>query len=154
MFALGTQRNSVNFSLVKVAGEWKIEGERQLPPKTRSGTTVADVRITECEFELSTNSFADGNVAFRLMNEGGQHHHLVLMNVPEELDPTNIQAGDSVAVAEEVAFVEKLAPGDEITVAFAQPLDHGRYLFQCFIAAEGDARALSAEGMVGEFTVR
>ena len=154
MFALGTQRNSVNFSLMKVAGVWKINGERHLSPKIRPGTTVADVGINECEFEFSTNSFVDGSVAFKLMNEGGQHHHLILVNVPEGLAPIDIQADQSLEGVEEIAFVERLEPGGELTVAFARPLDSGRYLFQCFIADGSDARVSPAEGTVGEFRVQ
>ena len=48
-----------------------------------------------------------------------------------------------------------LEPGSEMTVAFAQPLAPGTYLFQCLSAGQVDSRVslADAQGTLEEFTV-
>lgn len=144
MFALGTQRNSVNMSLVKEEGVWKIDGERRLPPKINKGTATVGVTIAECGLTFDKTSVSGGNVVFKLANSGGQHHHLVL------------HSGSDISASSQIAFVRNLEPGAEMNVAFARPLQPGTYVFQCLNAGQVDSRVSPAtgQGSLAEFRVR
>ena len=144
MFALGTQRNSVNMSLVKEEGGWKIDEERRLPPKIKEGTATVSVAIADCKLTFDKTAVSGGNVAFKLTNSGDQHHHLVL------------HSGSVISASSQIAFVRDLEPGAEMNVAFARPLDPGTYLFQCLSPSEVAARITpaGAQGSLAEFVVR
>ena len=143
MFALGRQRNSVNIAMVKEQGEWKIDGERRLPPKIKEGTATVNVTVADCKLAFDKTSVSDGNVGFKLTNLGAQQHHLVLY------EGSDLQSS-------QLAFVMDLEPGSEMNVAFAQPLAPGTYLFQCLSAGQVDSRVslADAQGTLAEFTVR
>ena len=144
MFALGTQRHSVNIALVKEEGGWKIDGERRLPPKIKKGAATVNVTIDDCRLSFDTTSVSGGNVVFKLVNSGGRHHHLVLHD------------GSDISGSSQIAFVRDLEPGAEMNVAFARPLKPGTYLFQCLNADQVDSRVspASARGSLAEFRVR
>ena len=144
MFALGAQRHSVNMALVKEEGEWKIDGERRLPPKIKKGAATVNVTIADCMLTFDQASVTGGNVVFKLANLGDQHHHLVLHD------------GSGISGSSQIAFVRDLEPGAEMNVAFARPLEPGTYRFQCLNADEVESRVspASGQGSLAEFTVR
>ena len=155
MYALGTQRNSIDIFMVKERGAWKIEGDRQVSPKIRDGTITVDIQLDECRFELDSNAVTGGNVAFRVRNVGQQHHELILSKVLEDLNLTQLVQGvgspqDGIR---SIAFVDGLAPEDEINVAFTEPLVSGRYVFHCPVPEDPEGVLLLTKEMLGEFVV-
>ncbi len=134
MYALGTQRKSVLHSMVKQNGAWKIDGEEQQSPKIKGATTAVDVQLDECVFAFDAGAVTSGNVAFALDNIGDQPYRIVLNRVPEELDVMQIVSGDgpSLEGIDRIGFVDSLAPGEQINMAFTVPLDPGRYALLCF----------------------
>ena len=86
MFALGTQRNSVRYSMAKQEGIWKIEGEERLSPKIKGDPTVAHVILDGCTPLSESEAVVDGAVAFSVENAGKAHQHLIMKKVPEGSD--------------------------------------------------------------------
>jgi hypothetical protein len=155
MYALGTQRNSINIFLVRDDGVWKINDDKQRSPKINGGTITVDVRLEDCSLQLDPHAVTGGEVAFRVKNVGQQNHGLVLTKVPEDLNLTNLAQGVGLPPEgiQDIAFVGELAPEDEITVAFTQPLVSGRYVFRCPAPDDTDGLPAITKEMLGEFTV-
>ena len=158
MFALGTQRNSVRYSMAKQGGVWKIDGEERLSPKIQGETMVVDVRLDGCASMFDSETITGRNVALRVENVGEEHHHLILKSVPEGLDLGRLlQGGEPPSQGvDEVAFVGAPGAGELINVAFTEALQPGRYVLLCYpLDPKGDEGVqLLAEGIVAAFTVR
>ena len=158
MFALGTQRNSVRYSMAKQGGVWKIDGEERLSPKIQGDTMVVDVRLDGCASMFDSETITGRNVALRVENVGEEHHHLILKSVPEGLDLGRLlQGGEPPSQGvDEVAFVGAPGAGELINVAFTEALQPGRYVLLCYpLDPKGDEGVqLLAEGIVAAFTVR
>ena len=158
MFALGTQRNSVRYTMAKRGGVWKIDGEERLSPKIQGNTMVVDVRLDKCASMFDSETITERNVALRVENVGQEHHHLILKRVPEELDLGRLLQGDEPPSqgVDDVAFVGAPQAGELINVAFTEPLQPGRYVLLCYPLDPKDDEGvqLLAEGIVAAFTVR
>ena len=158
MFALGTQRNSVRYSMAKQGGVWKIDGEERLSPKIHGNSMVVDVRLDGCESMFDSETITGRNVALRVENVGEEHHHLILKKVPEELDLGRLLQGNEPPSqgVDDVAFVGAPRAGELINVAFTEALQPGRYVLLCYPLDPKDDEGvqLLAEGIVAAFTVR
>ena len=62
MFGLGTHRQSLRHSLIKIGDGWKINGEERLPPKIKGATIAVDTRIVGCSLEAGDSALTTGNV--------------------------------------------------------------------------------------------
>ena len=158
MFALGTQRHSVRYSMAKQDGVWKIEGEERLSPKVHGDTPVVDLRLDGCSPLSESEAMVDQMVAFRVENSGQGHSHLVLKMVAEDIDPRLLLQSDA-APAEgvtDVAFVREAKSGESFNIAFTGPLQPGRYVLLCYSEDPAGIKEVrpAAEGIVATFTVK
>ena len=151
MFALGTQRHSVRYSMAKQDGVWKIEGEDRLSPKVHGDTPVVALKLDGCSPLSERESMIDRNVAFRVENSGREHPHLILRRVPEDMDLGKLLQGDkapSESLAD-VAFFRETKAGESINIAFTEPLQPGRYVLLCYPQEpEGINRGHPAAGSI------
>ena len=151
MFALGTQRHSVRYSMAKQDGVWKIEGEDRLSPKVHGDTPVVALKVEGCSPLSERESMIDRNVAFRVENSGREHPHLILRRVPEDIDLGELLQGDeapSESLAD-VAFFRETKAGESINIAFTEPLQPGRYVLLCYPQEpEGINRGHPAAGSI------
>ena len=133
MFGLGTQRNSLRHSLVKTDEGWKIDAEERLSPKLKEGTPAVDIGIDECSLESGSTELPSRKAALRLENAGDVARHLELIQVRDELDPSEAANGQIPAadVIEIVAHTHNLRPGEKTNLAFTAPLNPGRYVLVC-----------------------
>ena len=158
MFALGTQRNSVRYTMAKQGGVWKIDGEERLSPKIQGNTMVVDVRLDECASMFDSETITERNVALRVENVGEEHHHLILKKVPEELDLGQLLQDHQPPSqgVDEVAFVGAPRAGEVMNVAFTEPLQPGRYVLLCYPLdpKHDEGTQPLAEGIAAAFTVR
>ena len=134
MFALGTQRHSVRYSMAKQGGVWTIEGEERLSPKVHGDMPVVNLQLDGCSRLSKSNTVIDRIVAFRVENSGQEHPHLILKRVPEGIEPGMLLHGDIAPPGgtAEVAFVRETKTGESINVAFTEPLQPGRYVLLCY----------------------
>ena len=158
MFALGTQRNSVRYSMAKQGGIWKIDGEETLQPKVHGETMVVDVRLDKCTSTFASETITERNVAFRVENFGDELHHLILKKVPEEVDVKRLLQGPGQPPqpVSDVAFIGPSAAGETIHVAFTQALEPGRYFMLCYPPRTKDTEGIPRlpTGIAAAFTVR
>ena len=156
MFALGTQRNSVRYRLVRTDGGWKIDGEERLSPKIKGGTTKVDIRLDECLPDSGSMTLTSRNVALTVDNVGGQPYHLTLVRVPEGVNTLEaLRSLISEGGVEVAAYVHSLQGGEQHTVAFASPLAPGRYLMLCndYRRDGNKSPADMVQGVVADLTV-
>ena len=158
MFALGAQRHSVRYSMVKQSGVWKIEGEERLSPKVHGDIPVVDLKLDGCKQLSESETMIDRIVAFRVENSGEEQPHLILKRVPEDIDPEELLQSDptpSEGVGD-VAFVGEIKAGESINIAFTDPLQPGRYVLLCYPQAPGGIEGVrsAAEGIVATFRVK
>ena len=156
MYGLGTQRSSVVHSMVKENGTWKIDDEEKLSPKVSGNTETVDIDLHDCGFSFESTVISSRNVAFALYNVGEQAPRLVLSRVPGDIDLNKtLQGGGSASQGMgPIAFVDTLAPGDRINVAFTQPLAAGRYALLCFVPGPDDVELTdTVSGIVAELLV-
>lgn len=158
MFALGTQRNSVRYSMAKQGGIWKINGEETLQPKVDGETMVVDVRLDKCTSMFDSETITERNVAFRVENFGDEHHHLILKKVPEEVDVERLLQGPGQRPqpVSDVAFIGPSPAGETIHVAFTRVLEPGRYFMLCYPPRTEDTEGIPRFpiGIAAAFTVR
>lgn len=133
MFGLGTQRNSLRHSLVKTEEGWKIDAEQQLSPKPKEGTPVVDIQIDECSLKSGSTNLPSPKAALTLENAGDVALNLALVQVRDDLNPSEVADGQIPAadVIETVAHTHNLRPGEKTNLAFTAPLNPGRYALVC-----------------------
>ena len=78
MFALGTHRNSVRYSIAKEGGAWKIQSEERLSPKIKGEPAVIEVRLDGCTSLSESGTVVKGNVAMTIENAGEGSQHLIV----------------------------------------------------------------------------
>jgi len=142
MFALGTQRHSVRYS---------IDGEERLSPKVHGDTPVLDVKLDDCARVSDSVVMIDRIVAFKVRNSGQEHPHLILKRVPDDVDQETLLHGD---VGQDVAFIRDTRAGEDINIAFTQPLQPGRYVLLCYPEEPGGIKRVAAEAIVATFMVK
>ncbi len=149
MFGLGTQRNSLRHSLVKTDGGWKIDAEERLSPKINEGTPVVDIQIEECSLKSGSTDLPSRKAALTLENSGDVALNLALVQVRDELDPSEVADGQIPAaeVIEIVAHTHSLRPGEKTNLAFTAPLNPGRYVLVCVGGAD------AGPGIVADLSV-
>ena len=158
MFALGTHRNSVRYSMAKEGGVWKVDTEERLSPKIKGEPTVVDVRLDGCTSLSESEAVVEVAVAITLEDTSESHQHLILKKVPENLDLEQLLQGD-VDVRDgvvDVAFIADTKIGETMNVAFTQALQPGRYALVCYSQSSVDAEygQSPAEGIVATVTVK
>ena len=154
MFALGTQRNSVRYSMAKQAGVWKIDGEERLSPKVHGDTPIVDLKLNGCARVSDSEAMIDRIVAFKVENSGQEPPHLILKRVPDDVDQGMLLHGDVGQEVEDVAFVRDTRAGEGINIAFTTPLQPGRYVLLCYLQEAGGIKRVAAEEIVATFIVK
>ena len=156
MFALGTQRRSVRYSMAKQAGVWKIDGEERLSPKVHGDTPVLDVKLDGCARVSDSEVIIDRIVAFKVRNSGQEHPLLILKRVPDDVDLWRLLPDDA-ALSQgvgDVAFIRDTRAGEDINIAFTEPLQPGRYVLLCYPQEPGGIKRVAAEAIVATFMVK
>ena len=149
MFGLGTQRNSLRYSLVKTDGGWKIDAEERLSPKLKEGTPTVQIQIDDCSLQSQSIGLPSRKAALILENVGREARHLALVQVRNELDLSEFTDGrlPSAEVIDIVAHVHNLQSREQTNVAFTAPLNSGRYALVCIGLPDG-VRTVVAEVIV------
>lgn len=141
--------------LVREDDVWKVDSLDALSDEVADGTTLVDLTLAEFAFVFDDVALpADGNVAFRVMNEGEQAHEVVIVEIPADI-PIE-EALDSLAGDAEPAGLKLFVrPGQEVNMAFESPLEPGRYAMLCFFPDTDDPAFTPhiEKGMLAEFTV-
>ena len=158
MFALGTQRHSIRYSMAKQDGVWKIDGEERLSPKIKGDPTVVDIRLDGCASLSASEAVVEGSVALIVENASEGRQQLILKKVPEDLDLEGFLQGNTAAFEGvlDVAFIAETVAGQSINIAFTEPLQPGLYALLCYRQDSGGMQEdrPAAEGIVATFTVK
>ena len=118
-----------------------------LPPKP----FLFDVGIVDHRFEHGPASIPPGRVVINARNSGGVEHQVVLVRLPEDLPPLDVELSSSQSTpVETVRIVPTLAPGEPSS--FAVDLPPGRYGMICFLT-DADGQTYAQKGMSSEFRV-
>lgn len=151
-FAAGNILDPSRTTLVLQEGVWLIDGEEELLAEIPGGTTAVDVSLREYEFDFDAGAITDGNVAFRLTNDGAEDHEIALSKIPEDLDIEQaLQSDEEPEGTEDIASMG-VAVGESANMVFTEPLGPGRYAVLCFVGAE-DGTPHALLGMWSEFTI-
>ena len=157
MYALGTQRHSVRFSMAKQGGVWKIEGEERLSPKIKGDPAVVDLKVDGCAPMAGSETIIEGKVALTIENTGEGQHHLILKKVPENFGTESLLQADGPPVdgVDDVAFVAAMPTGGIMNIAFTESLQPGHYVLACYLGSPKDAEGGQppADGVLATFTV-
>ena len=158
MFALGTHRNSVRYSLAKHGEAWKIATEERLSPKIKGEPTVVDVRLDGCAPLSELETAVEGNVAMTVENSSEGRHYLILKKVPENLDLRQLLQGGAAKPSRcgGTSLSSQIRKaGETMNVAFTQSLQPGRYALVCYPHGSADAEYgdAQAEEIVATVTV-
>ncbi len=142
--------------LVKDGGDWKVDAMKATSDEVPDGAKVVDMSLKDFAFEFKAADIpSNGNVAFRLKNDGKQAHEVIVFSLPADgtIEEALENAEQSGPPAGMKVFVQ---PGQEVDMAFAQPLAAGRYALLCFFPDTSDPEGTPhmAKGMVSEFSVR
>ncbi len=123
------------------------EDEPPLPPRP----AVVDVSLSdEYRFDY-TPPRAPGRTVFKVRNDGGQEHELVLLPLPEDFPPLEQQVrGRKRRAVGTLAYQQPLGAGGR--GLFAVDLERGRYGLVCFVEGR-DRIPHSRKGMVAEFRI-
>ena len=146
MFGLGTQRNSLRYSLVNTDQGWKIDAEERLSPKIKEGTPTVDIQIADCSLQPSSIALPSSKAALILENVGDAARHLALAQIRDDLVLSGLTDGKltTADVIEIVAHVYNLGPGEKANLAFTAPLNSGHYALACLGLPDG-ARTVVAD---------
>lgn len=157
MFALGTQRNSIRYSMARQDGVWKIAGEERLSPKVHGDVPIMELKVDGCSRPVETEAMISQKVAFRLENSSKENPHLILKRVPDGIEPGELLQ-DAVGLSEgveDVAFVRETKTGETINVAFTEPLQPGRYVLLCYPQEPGGInRGQPPAAILATYTVK
>jgi len=137
-----------------------VDGLEHLTTEAPAGARVVDMTADEFTFAFDADAAAGGDVAFAIENVGEEPHEVVIERVPADLDIAGaiqayLETGEDPEGTEAVAYVQPIAPGEEMTLVFTGPLPAGRYAVLCFVADTEDPEGTphAAKGIFGEFTV-
>ncbi len=145
------------FSLVKDAGVWKVDGYGRFAAAPPPGRITLSVSMKEFGFDFDASMIKDGNISFKLKDEGQQRHEVILDRIPQDLDLEEaIKGGKPPVGAEPIAFLGVAKPREVKRMVFGDPLAPGRYVFLCFMPdADDPAHTPHAlKGMYAEFTIK
>jgi hypothetical protein len=152
-FASGNILDPSRTTLILQEGVWLIDGEEDLLAEIPGGTTAVDVSLREYEFDFDAGAITDGNVAFRLTNDGAEDHEMFVSKIPEGLDIEQaLQSEEEPEGTEDIGGMG-VAAGESANMVFTDPLAAGRYVMLCFIEAE-DGTPHALKGMWADFTIQ
>lgn len=151
-FAFGNILEPSRTTLILQEGVWLLDGEEDIAAEIPDGTTAVDVSLVEYEFDFDAGAITDGNVAFRLTNDGAEDHEMFLAKIPADLDiEAALQSEEEPEGTEDIGGTD-VAAGESANLVFTEPLAQGRYAVLCFFETEdGEPHALL--GMWSEFTI-
>lgn len=145
------------FSLVRDAGAWKVDGYARLPANNPAGRLYINVSMKEFGFDFDASLIKDGNISFKIKDDGQQRHEIILDRIPAALDLEEaIKGGKPPEAVEPISFLGIAKPGETKRMVFDGVLEPGRYVFLCFMPdADDPAHTPHAlKGMHAEFTVK
>lgn len=136
---------AVAVSVLLVAGCQTL-GTQSWPPER----PVIDMTMRDYSFDYE-KPLPAGQVVFRVDNAGTVNHRFVLIPLPEDFPPIDVDLrDDEQRNVTPLAGIRDIAPSGETTLAV--DLVPGRYAFVCFVLAEdGETHAL--KGMTSEVRV-
>jgi uncharacterized cupredoxin-like copper-binding protein len=150
-FALGNVLDPMRSMLILQNGVWLFDGEEDIAAEIPEGTTAVDVSLREYAFDFDAGAITDGNVAFRLTNEGAEDHEMFLSRIPEDLDIEQALQSEEPEGTVDIGGTD-VAAGESANLVFTEPLAAGRYAVLCFFESpDGEPHALL--GMWSEFTI-
>jgi hypothetical protein len=145
------------FSLVQDAGVWKVDRYGRFAAASPKGRPMISVSMKEFGFDFDTSLIKDGNVSFKIKDDGQQRHEVILDKIPQDMNLEEaIKGGKPPVGAEPISFLGIAKPGETKRMVFDAPLDPGRYAFLCFMPdADDPAHTPHAlKGMHAEFTIK
>jgi hypothetical protein len=153
----GVVLGDARYSLVNVAGAWKVDGLEWLNTPVPAGATTTHVDLTEFAFRGDTKELGVGSgaLAIEASNVGTQPHELVIAKIPADAAIDDlVKTGNGFEFQGEIGPVE---PGKTLNIVFTEPLAAGRYVMVCYLpdtTAGGDGMSHALKGMIREFTVK
>lgn len=151
-----TELGAFEMGLIREDGAWKGDTFQPASDEVADGAVTVDLSLVDFAFGFDRAQIpGDGDFAFHVTNDGKQTHEVVLVGIAEgqELE----QAIEAVGNEEvpPVALKVYIRPGQELDMAFAEPLAPGRYALVCFFPDTDDPEfaAHIEKGMLAEFTV-
>ena len=147
------QQKVARWYFLKKDGSWRLDQEDRLTFDLGVDNTVVDVQMKDFSYTLSTATVAaKPSVTFRVKNDGGLPHEMVLVRVAAGIDPTKLlQPG---VKPEGVDFFGQTmrVPGqsEDVVVTGMTP---GQYIMVCQLRFPKGATH-SSQGMVGLLTVQ
>ncbi len=144
-------------NLVRDAGAWKVDGYARIPAHNPGGRLYINVSMKEFAFDFDASLIKDGNVSFKIKDDGQQRHEVILDRIPQDLNLEEaIKGGKPPEAGEPISFLGIAKPGQTKHMVADGPLDPGRYVFLCFMPdADDPAHTPHAlKGMHAEFTIK
>jgi hypothetical protein len=159
-FVFGQTVSPVEYTFKNQGGTWVIQDTKHLKAEIPSGTTAIDTGLKEFAFNFDKTAIKNGNIAFKVTNNGQQQHEMVIAQVPagftiDQLLNANPDEPPPAGV-EIIGAVDPLGPGDSNNLVFSKPLAPGHYKMVCFLpdTSKGeDGPPHAAEGMVAQFDI-
>lgn len=112
---------------------------------------VVDVTMRDYRFDYR-KPLPAGQVVFRVANAGSVNHRFVLVPLPDDFPPIDVELRDEEQRrVTPLAGIRDIAPSGETTLAV--DLSPGRYAFICFVLAD-DGKTHALKGMTSEVRVR
>jgi hypothetical protein len=141
--------------LIREEEVWKVDSLRAVSDDVPEGAAIVDLGLTEFAFTFDEAAIpADGNFGFHVTNDGEQAHEVGVASIDPDVDL--MEAIAALGEDEEpVGFKLFIQPGQEVDMAFAAPLEPGRYAMVCFFPDTDDPEGTPhvEKGMVAEFTI-
>jgi len=141
--------------LVREDDVWKADSLQALSDELPEGAVAVDLSLTEFAFTLDAAQIpaAGSDWGFHVSNDGDQVHEAAVAAIPD--DVTLEEALELDLEAAVVGLKLYIAPGQEVDMAFDQPLEAGRYMLVCFFPDTDDPEGTphAFKGMLSEFTI-
>ncbi len=153
--AFGNLVQGERWAMVNEGGTWKVQSSESITVNIPSGVTAVDLGLNEFAFVFNRSQITDGNIAFRVENEGEQQHEVILAKIPEDANLQElIQSDEEPEGVETIGFYGPADPGDTTNLIFADDLEAGRYALLCFLEDEETGQPHALLGMISEFNIQ
>lgn len=142
--------------MVREDDVWKVDTFQAVSDEVPDGAEVIDLELTEFLFTFDPDEIpSDGNFAFNATNDGEQVHEVVVISIPEDGDLQSAIEAAGAGEVEPLAFKVFIQPGQDVNVAFEEPLAPGRYGLVCALPDTSDPEMPPhfEKGMLAQFTV-
>lgn len=143
--------------LVRESGVWKGDSLQAGSDEVPDGAARVDLSLVDFAFGFDRAAIpANGNFAFHITNEGQQTHEVVVVSIAEGQDLEQAVGAVAEEVVPPVALKVFIRPGQQLDMAFEEPLPPGKYALVCFFPDTNDPEfaAHIDKGMFAEFTVQ